>query len=246
MVPFLGFMRILSLLLIALCMPNQRGDAADAPTAALPPELAGALDALQTDSPRGWGFTQTTEAEERSRVERYEPLGPRPARWTLLQVDGRPPTPAELEEYRKHQTLRAGLEQAPNVKQQIDRASAEKLSDDGVRAVWQFELDPGSPGDNWADHMRASFTLHRPTRTIECVELASPEPFSPMFLTTVQEARTIMRYSLPEDGRPALLQEVTVRVRGRAWLFRSLDSDLTVRYTDYRYVGRPSTREVTR
>lgn len=226
-------MRISLLLVLTLSLGALRAGAAS-----VPPELDAALDALQTDAPRGWAFTQTTEADGRSRVERYEPLGPEPARWTLLQVNGRPPTAADLSEYRKHQTLRAGGESAPNVKQQIDRSTAEKTTDDETRAVWRFRLQPGSTDDSWAAHMTASFTLHRPTGAIERVELANLEPFSPMFLTQVQEARTVMMYSLPDDDRPPLLQEITVRIRGRAWLVRSLDSDMAVRYTGYRYVGK--------
>ncbi len=203
----------------------------------VPPELDEALARLSTNAPRGWGFTQTSEGEGRSRVERYVPLGPTPARWELLQMDGRAPTDGELESYRKNQVLREGANPAPNVKEQIDRATCEKVGDEGDRSTWRFRLVPGTK-DAWAPHMAATFTLHRPSGTIETVELASFEPFSPMFLTNIAEARTTMRYSLPDGDRPSLLQEIIVKVRGSAWFFRSLDSHLTVRYSDYRYYGR--------
>ena len=202
-----------------------------------PPELEAALQNLQTDAPRGWAFTQTSEGAGRSRVERFEPIGPGPTRWRLLQVDGREPTPAEQETYRKQQVLREGAVSTPNVKEQIDRDSGELISDDGERARWRFRLQP-APGDSWGPYMAATFTLHRPTGTIERVELASLAPFSPMFLTQVEEAKTTLRYSLPDDDRPPLLEEIQVHVRGRAWFFRSLDSDLLVRYSDYRYVAK--------
>jgi hypothetical protein len=203
----------------------------------VPAELDAALQQLRTNAPLGWAFTQTTEAEGRSRVERFEPIGPEPARWRLLQVDGRVPTEDELEKYRKQQTLRAGGAPAPNVKDQIDRGTCELLSDDGVRGIWRFRLVPGK-NDPWAPYMAATFTLHRPTGVIERVELGSLAPFAPMTFTNIEEARTVMVYSLPEDDRPALLQEITVRIRGRAWFIRSLDSDMTVRYSDYRYAAK--------
>jgi hypothetical protein len=206
-------------------------------TAPLPPELEAALDSLQTDAPRGWAFTQKSEGSGRSRVERYEPIGPGPARWRLLEVDGREPTAGELENYRKQQILREGAESAPNVKHQIDRTTGELIEDDGERARWRFRLLPAAD-DSWGPYMAATFTLHRPTGTIERVELASLAPFSPMFLTQVEQARTTMRYSLPEGDRPALLEEIQVQVRGRAWIFRSLDSDLTVQFSDYQYVAK--------
>jgi hypothetical protein len=210
---------------------------AGAPAATVPPELERALENLRTDAPRGWAFTQTSEGAGRVRVERYEPIGPGPTRWQLLQVDGREPTPGELETYRKQQVLREGAESIPNVKEQIDRSTGELVEDHGDEVSWRFRLLPAN-GDSWGPHMAATFTLHRPTGAIRRVELASLKAFSPLFLTQVDVARTVMRYSLPEGDRPALLEDITVHVRGRAWYFRSLDSDLTVRYSDYRFVGK--------
>jgi hypothetical protein len=86
--------------------------------------------------------------------------------------------------------------------------------------------------------MQATFTFHRPTSTFERVELASFEPFSPVFAVKVAAARTTIEYSLPDDTTPALMQKISVSVRGRAFWFRSLDSDLTVTYSDYRYAGK--------
>src|SRR5690606_6582435 len=86
----------------------------------IPPALEDALQKLNTDAPSGWAFTQTSEGAGKSRVERYRALGPEPARWDLIAVDGRTPTDDELQEYRKHQALRAGVGRAPNVKEQIN------------------------------------------------------------------------------------------------------------------------------
>ena len=47
-----------------------------------------------------------------------------------------------------------------------------------------------------------------------------------------------MTYSLPDGDRPSFLNEVTVRIRGKAMLFRSLDQDMTVAYSDYTYAGK--------
>jgi hypothetical protein len=91
--------------------------------------------------------------------------------------------------------------------------------------------------------MTATFTLHKATETIEQVELAAFEPFSPVFIVKINEAKTTMIYSLPEKDRPTLLQQVTVRIRGRALWFKSMDEDMTVTYSDHEYtVRKPSGR----
>lgn len=204
----------------------------------VPPELAAALADFRTEGPKGWAFTQTTAAEGKSLVEAFDPAKPDFQRWTLVRKDGAEPDADSLRQYRENQTRRTGGQTAPNVKDQIKTDSCELVSDDGVRATWKFRLHPGSSEDRSADHMVASFTLHRPTGTIERVELGSFEPFSPVFSVSIAEARTVLTYSLPTGDTPSLLQAVTMRVRGKAMWFKSLDSDLTVVYSDYAYAGR--------
>lgn len=205
---------------------------------AVPPELDAALKDFRTEGTFGWAFTQKTESENKSLVEHYDPSKPEVLRWTLMQNDGRSPTEKETKDYREQQTRRTGGETAPNVKNQLDHDSCTLVDDDGVRARWKFRLRPGAADDRSAAHMAATFTLHRPTGTIEQVELASFEPFSPVFLVNISEARTLLEYTLPDADRPTLLKKVSMRVRGRALWFKSLDSDLTVVYSDYVYAGK--------
>lgn len=208
------------------------------PGASMPPELAEALKGFRAEGTRGWAFTQTTRGSTKSLVERFDPRKHEFERWTLLQKDDRAPTADEIETYNEMQTRRTRGETAPNVKDQIVPDSAELVSDDGVRGTWRFRLNPTDKDDSSAAHMKAAFTLHRPSRTIERVELASFEPFQPVFGVRIQEARTVMEYSLPENDRPTLLQRIEVRLRGRAWLIKSLDDDLSVTYSDHEFAGK--------
>ncbi|HEY0944893.1 MAG TPA: hypothetical protein VGD81_06480 [Opitutaceae bacterium] len=222
------------LALVALCF-----SALTALAGPVPPELAAALAAFRAEGTRGWAFTQTTSSDGKSLVERFEPLSRGPSHWTLLQKDGRAPTESELADYRETQRRRGRVDSAPNVKDQIDPATCELVSDDGTRATWRFRLKPADADDRSAAHMAATFTLHRPTATIERVELANFEAFSPARLVALTEARTIVTYTLTEPERPTLLATVTTRIRGKALWIKSLDSDLTVTYSDYVYAAKP-------
>jgi hypothetical protein len=200
---------------------------------ALPPELGKALDAFQTEGAKGWAFTQTTASANRSLVERYEPSKPGFSRWSLLQKDGRTPTGDEIKEYNRMLAQRSRDHAAPNVKDQIRRETCEPLGVENGRARFRFQLKPGSEDDKSAEHMVVVFSLHEPSGVIERVELTSIRPFAPMFAVKIEEARTIITYTTPEENRPSLLKEITVRVRGRAMFFKSLDEDMTVTYSDY-------------
>jgi hypothetical protein len=223
------FARII--LLFALSAAALRADT-------LPPEVSAAIKSFRAEGPKGWAFTQTTASTKQSMVERFDPMKPEISRWTLLQKDGRAPTQEELKEYREKQSRRTRGDTAPDVTKQLDLESAERISEDAERAVFRFRLKPGGDDDKTAAHMRSTFHFHKPTGTIEKVELGSIEPFAPMLTVKINEARTVMYYTLPQADRPSLLDRITVTVRGRAMWFKSLDEDLTVSYSDYQYVAK--------
>lgn len=205
---------------------------------AVPPALAEALASFRTDGPRGWSFTQTTEAAGRSRVERYDAARPEFDRWTLLLQDGREPTPDERREYREKLSRRSRGGTAPPLASQVEVASGRIVTETEERLTCRFRLKPGEQEDLTAEFLRATVVFHKPTRTIETFELVSTGPFSPAFGVRIAAMRTVLHYSLPGADRPSLLQKTTTRLRGRAFWLKSLDADMTVTFTDYEKAGR--------
>lgn len=199
----------------------------------MPPALTKALASFQTEGAKDWGFTQTTASSTKSLVERYDASKPEFSRWTLLSKDGRPATADEIKEYNQMLTRRKPGQTAPNVKDQIRPETCEALGVENGRARYRFQLKAGDEEDKSAEHMVVIFSLHEASGTIERVELTSIHPFSPMFTVKIDEARTVIDYTLPEENRPSLLRQITVKVRGRAMFFKSLDEDMTVSYSDY-------------
>jgi len=209
----------------------------------LPEDFAAALKSFRADGAKGWAFTQTTTGRKDSLVERFEPLKADGSRWALLKKDGKVPTEDELKDYREKQTRRTTGDTAPDVTKQLDLESAERLSDDAERTVFRFKLKPGGKDDSSAAFMRATFSFHKATHTIDRVELGSTEPFSPMLTVKIEEARTTMHYTLPAGDRPSLLDKIDVKVRGRAMWLKSLDEDMTVQYSDYEYKAKPAPKQ---
>ncbi len=207
------------------------------PLSALPPDFAAACREFRTENPWGWSFTQTTDAEGRSVVERYNAAQPDFRRWTLLSQDGAPPSPKETDAYngKRSRWSRGGT--APHIATQLDLTTAELITEDPVRVVYRFRLKRESASDRTADFLRATLTFHRPSATIELFELSNSEPFSPVFGVRIQELLTRIRYHLPAGDTPALLDKITTRTRGRAY-FKTLDADMQVAFTDYAWAGR--------
>ena len=201
--------------------------------AAAPRELASALEHFRSDPPRGWSFTQTTSAEGKSTVERYDAAKPEFDRWSLLQKDGRAPTLAELKDYGEARSRRSRTGTAPKLVDKLVLEATEIVSDSLEYIVFRCPLRPGESRDKTALYLRATIVLHKPTQVIESVELTNIETFNPTLGVKITALKTAMRYSLPKGDTPSLPQTVATHVRGTAFFFKSLDGDMTVTFSDY-------------
>lgn len=205
---------------------------------ALPPELDLALKNFRSDPPRGWSFTQTTVAEGKSTVERNDAAKPDFSRWSLVQVDGRTPTGEELARYAENRSRRSRTGTAPKIVEQLDLTTLETVQDAGEHAVYRCRLRPGESADKTAPALRATLTVHKPTHTLESLELANTTEFAPTLGVKIAELKTVMTYSLPQGDTPTLPQKVATRQRGTAFWFKTLDAEMSVTFSDYTPVGK--------
>jgi hypothetical protein len=200
---------------------------------AVPEELQAALNAFRPDPAKGWSYTQRTEGDGRSTEEHHDAGKPEFERWSLTRKDGREPTADERREYLEIRSRRQPQSAAPRITEQFDLATVETLRTEAEQAVYRVRLRPGEASDHTAEHLQATVTVWRATRTIETIELANLTPFSPSFFIRIESMRTLLRYAPPTAERPSLPIEVRTSLRGRAFWFKSLDADLTVTYRDY-------------
>lgn len=226
--------------LLLLCSLTLAFSTTHAASSSAPFEAA--LKSFRAEGPPGWSFTQITEAEGQSRVERYDAAQPAFSRWTLLQQNGRAPTPDELQDYMEKISRRSRAGTPPRLADQLDLPTLAVLDDSTERTIYQARLKDGEDGDATAKFLRATVVFHRPTHTIESFELASTGPFSPVLGVKIAEMKTTMVYTLPDGDRPSFLQKSTTRLRGRAFFLKSLDADMTVSFTDYEPARRPKQR----
>jgi hypothetical protein len=195
--------------------------------AAVPRELALALENFRADPPRGWSYTQTTTAEGKTTVERCDARKPEFNRWTLVQKDGRAPTADETRHYNELRARRSRSGAAPKITDQFDLETIESVRDEPARATYRCRLRPGEITDSTARHLRATIVVHKPTRTVQSIELANVAEFSPTLGVKIRESET-----------PMLPQNVSTRVRGTAFWFKSLDADMTVTFSEFEPVKR--------
>jgi len=207
-------------------------------TAAVPDELTQALARFRADPAPGWSYTLTTTGDGRSMVERCDAAKPEFDRWSLVQRDGRPPTPDEFRDYAESRSRRSRGGTAPRMIDQLDLETLDVRSEAGDRVTFSCRLKPGDARDNVAAFLRATIVLHKPSQTIESLDLSSTGEFSPSLVVKIAAMNTHLSYSLPEADRPSLPLSVETRVRGRAFLFKSLDAEMVVTFSDYVWAGK--------
>ena len=100
------------------------------------------------------------------------------------------------------------------------------------------EEKPAERGDETSAFLRVTLVVHKPSQTIESLEVANTTGFSPTFGVKIAEMKTTMTYSLPTADRPSVPQKVVTRLRGQAFWFKSLDADMLVTFTDYAKAGK--------
>ncbi|MBC7367586.1 MAG: hypothetical protein H7343_12395 [Undibacterium sp.] len=202
--------------------------------AAVPAEVRQALQAFRTEGPKGWSFTQTTSAEGRQLVEHYDAGQPEFRRWTLITQDSQPPSALDTKNYREKFTRQSRGGDGPRLNQQIDLATLTTLADTPDQTTFTARLKTPENGDRTAAFLRAIFVWNKGSQTIKSFTIESIESFSPTLGVKIAEMRTTMTYSRPSADRPSLLENVTTRLRGRAFWLKSLDADMIVEYSDYK------------
>jgi hypothetical protein len=196
------------------------------------------LKTFRTDPPKGWSYTQSTSEGDKSLVERYDATRPEFERWTILHKDGRKPTDDEQRDYKEKLTRRSRGGTAPLLTDQLALDSLEVVADTAERGTYRCKLKRGESADLTADFLRVTLVLHRPTRTVESLEIGSVSEFSPTFAVKIAAMKTVLSFSLPTANTPSLPQRITTHLRGRAFYFKSLDADMTVTYSDLEKVGK--------
>lgn len=206
--------------------------AASAAAPAPDPQLQRIVADARTVDEASFGFERTTDVtlggKHQVRIDRYDPRAAQ--RWTLLAINGKPPSPDELKDYAQasRQT------RAPNYGRVglILSGGAARLAPDRYRV----QPLPAKALDGrmamFASHLTWEARVAGPPERPYVIETRAyaPEPFRAKLVAKVDAFEAVTRYAPGADGRPRVREQV-VKVRGSA-LGRSFDTDQTIRYRD--------------
>lgn len=192
-----------------------------------------ALSRFTSDAPKGWAYTLTTTKDGQTSVERYDPAQPVGSQWTLLQRDGRAPTPEESRRYTQYKTstTQGSTRSATFEKGDIDFGTLKLIREDAERAEFESRFREGD--DKMLAHFVVTLTVAKQPAAIEKFALRLDSPFSPVIGVKMRELFVDMTFSPATALQPSLPLTSSSRFRGRLFFIKSIAEDLSITYSDY-------------
>lgn len=170
----------------------------------------------QSVSADDFAFTRTTHSEARWHsktfksvaIEKFDPAKPADARWTLVSVNGAPPSAAELRKYREKAAKRRVVPGYHRIANYFG-APATVSSEGGGKTVFHFATLPkGSVSIEGTDlsHLataQSSVTEAGGAPFVEQVRFIL-KPKWPQLLVKIDRYETTFRYDIGPEGKPLL------------------------------------------
>lgn len=155
-----------------------------------------------------WAFTQRAveydNSTPRERLERYDPSLPGDRRWTLLAINGRPPTRDEHEAWAKKKFRKNRRRFDAPIGEYFDFARAQVVREDAATA--QFEV-PLRRDKSWlfqVEKVRVLVTVNKQTRALEHLAADVREPLKVLLgLARITKGQLDLSFLQVGDGTEA-------------------------------------------
>lgn len=173
-------------------------------------------------APEDFSWTRTSRSEQKSTsereaasvVDRWDPSQPPARRWTLVSVQGRPPTADEIKKAEKS-PARAVVPSYGRVVRYLS-GNLQRMPDAGGKTIYRFsKLAPGSVkigGADLSDSLTGELTIDTsgPVPYISQVTGVSTKAVRMMLVARINRLELTLRYRMMANGRVAPLESINL------------------------------------
>jgi hypothetical protein len=227
----------MQILLIILGLACASLAAADDPGA----EVRQAFAAVNHDYRSAWAYTETRLENDVTMTGRYDPRRNEGERWTLLTVDGRQPTAAEIEKFHGEKNDGADDDSDEYGLGTIRLDTLELVEDTDSHRVYSFEpaidVDADKEERAFMDQVRGRVSIAKDGGYPEYLELTNQKPIRPRLGVRFSRFHALTTFGRIGDDGPVVRMKVDVELEGRALLVINIDEKESITYTDFEYVG---------
>jgi hypothetical protein len=236
-----GCHALCALAMLALLLPSRLA-AADETAEALKQRI---VAAARTVTANDYAFTRTarnetrdeTKTEKRVVIERFDPTKSADSRWTLVSINGQPPSAEEQSKHRKNQAERRVANYGRIAEYFTVPAT---VAESQGRKVLKFEKVPkGSVVINDADvsaNAIGEATINETGETpfVEQMRFTSTKPTRVKLVAVVQRIEVTTRYRMMPNGKPVPVEQVSETTG--SMLGKQGSININVTYSDHRAV----------
>lgn len=191
-----------------------------------------AFESIEDTSAGNWAYTESSTTKGVTRVRHFDPRRPDGERWTLISIDGNPPTAQEREEYEQDADESEGMGFGSEF---ITTGSLQLIEE--TEASYRFGFSPNvkdeSEDAEIMRHVNGELGINKRAQYVETIHLRNTEPFKPKTGVRISIFDLTMKFGPTADGGPIVLLSVNVRVQGRAYLMFKFDEVEEAVYSDY-------------
>ncbi|MDJ0711881.1 MAG: hypothetical protein QNJ14_15945 [Woeseiaceae bacterium] len=196
-----------------------------------------AFNAMEPDLSASWSYTETSRNSEGTYVARFDPRLPEDEHWTLLTVDGRAPTAAELEEF---------LEEKGRNRREDDDDNGPMFADGSIRLIeetddyWLFTFRPITDTDDEAMFMAAvdaRLKVAKQGHFVSRVSMRNTDTIKPGKGVKIKKFETELEFAPAYKGGPTVPQRVRAAVQGKAFLVVKIDEEEHIEFTEFERIA---------
>lgn len=177
--------------------------------------------------------TSTTSSEypDETRVERFSPT----SGWRLIAVNDQPPTEQAMEEYAGAAKQRRGRRQEPLAMDFADMARADSVTvaDEDADTITFSFIPGGDDNEAMMENMNGLLVVAKDTLRPLRISLELTEPASPAPTVKLQSFRQEMTFAVEPATGAAMMSSMTMAMRGKAFVFKKIDSETQIAVSDY-------------
>ena len=193
-----------------------------------------AAESIEWNFGEAWAYTETYANEEQSRVARFDPRQPEDERWTLVSIDGRKPTEAEITEFRSDKEDSDSTDSSNRL--EIVGADTLELIEE-TDARWRFRFIPNEDEIDLVDNVDATVSIRKDGRWLEAIDLRNHSDIRPGFGTKIGTFLVHLEFAPAVVNGPIVPKTMRIQVSGRALLFIGFSETEHIEYSDFDYSG---------
>lgn len=211
--------------------------------------LESAVAAVSWRLPESVAYTETLAQGERTYVGRFDPSQTPESRWTLVSVDGRPPTDEETAEYlddKSEASRRAEETEDDDDREESDDRQLVRMIDPDSLVLLEETADHWLLGFRLAGgdkkqarffaKLRGTARIARDDGRLVSVDIQNQGDVKPTFGVRIREFLTRFDFARAIGDGAVVPVGVELRVKGRAYLAVGIDETETRRFSNFEKV----------